>query len=68
MSVCPRCGAGFSCGMVDGKSDAPCWCTQFPPLPLPEPGAPHATCYCPACLESLTASVPITPAASRQPD
>jgi hypothetical protein len=56
MSTCQRCGAEFSCGMVDDKRDAPCWCTQFPPLPLPaRDNSPSATCYCPACLEALTA-------------
>jgi hypothetical protein len=58
MSVCPRCGTEFSCGMVDDKSDAPCWCTQFPPMPLPKPGAAIASCYCPACLKVLTESAP----------
>jgi len=33
MSTCPRCGANFGCGMVDGKPDEPCWCTREPLLP-----------------------------------
>jgi hypothetical protein len=61
MSVCQRCGAEFSCGMVDDKSDAPCWCTQFPPMPLPPlDRSPAPTCYCPACLETLSARAPAT--------
>ena len=55
MSVCQRCGAEFSCGMVDDKSDAPCWCTQLPPLPSSIPGTMRdASCYCPNCLKTLT--------------
>lgn len=55
MSICKRCGSEFSCGMADGKSDGPCWCTQFPPLPatLRDP-SPDASCYCPDCLKVLT--------------
>jgi hypothetical protein len=56
--------------MVDkenGRSDAPCWCTQFPaqfpalPLPPPTavPGSPEASCYCPACLKILSESVAV---------
>jgi hypothetical protein len=35
--------------MADG-SDAPCWCTQLPPV-VPVPGA-QAGCWCPACLRA----------------
>jgi hypothetical protein len=59
MSTCQRCGAEFSCGMVDDKSDTPCWCTHFPPMPLPSRDvSPAPTCYCPVCLEALTARAP----------
>ncbi|NVD96781.1 cysteine-rich CWC family protein [Massilia sp. BJB1822] len=47
MSTCTRCGASFSCAMVDAGPDGklptePCWCTYFPPaVPVPElPAAP----------------------------
>jgi hypothetical protein len=33
MSVCKRCGATFNCGMADGVSTEPCWCTRLPALP-----------------------------------
>jgi hypothetical protein len=49
MSTCTRCGAEFGCAMADG-SDAPCWCTQLPPV-VPVPGA-QAGCWCPACLRA----------------
>ena len=62
-SVCPRCGAGFRCGMVAG--DAACWCADLPllaELPVRLPGNTGvaeklplaASCFCPACLQSLT--------------
>ena len=62
-SVCPRCGAGFRCGMVAG--DAACWCADLPllaelPVRLPDTAGaaeievPAASCFCPACLKSLT--------------
>ncbi|OYZ03533.1 MAG: hypothetical protein B7Y42_00010 [Polaromonas sp. 28-63-22] len=63
-SVCTRCGAVFRCGMVAG--DAHCWCADLPALPqlpVPLPGsdsanaqepAGDASCFCPACLKSLT--------------
>ncbi|UMR31894.1 hypothetical protein MJ904_06800 [Massilia sp. MB5] len=43
MSICTRCGASFSCAMVDAGPDGklptqPCWCTYFPPaVPVPVP-------------------------------
>ena len=63
-SVCPRCGAGFRCGMLAG--DVACWCADLPlladlpvrladPAILSEKDAPAASCFCPACLKSLTA-------------
>ncbi|HEY5800277.1 MAG TPA: cysteine-rich CWC family protein [Burkholderiaceae bacterium] len=56
MSTCARCGAGFSCGMVDAAgSDAPCWCTALPPV-LPVPSDAVQACYCPACLAAVIAS------------
>lgn len=58
MSLCVRCGASFSCAMVDGEdNDQPCWCTAMPPvLPVPS-GATgtNAGCYCPACLRLVIA-------------
>ncbi|UUZ72750.1 cysteine-rich CWC family protein [Polaromonas sp. P1(28)-8] len=63
-SVCPRCGAGFRCGMVAG--DAQCWCVKLPhvmPVPTSTPpqsreastdSASAASCYCPACLQLIT--------------
>ncbi|MDP3796865.1 MAG: cysteine-rich CWC family protein [Polaromonas sp.] len=66
-SVCPRCGAGFRCGMVAG--DAQCWCVQLPhvmPVPALTPSTPPqgseasadsaaaSSCYCPACLQLIT--------------
>lgn len=54
MSVCKRCGAAFSCAMVDGSDGAPCWCTAMPPavaVPAPATGAAtDVTCWCPDCL------------------
>jgi len=54
MSTCSRCGREFSCGMVDATDDAPCWCTQYPPMPMPAPGDATASCYCPECLAVLS--------------
>ncbi|MBI1890288.1 MAG: cysteine-rich CWC family protein [Burkholderiales bacterium] len=57
-SLCPRCGASFSCGMEEKKPGTPCWCSQLPPLPcrqmekLTEKNA-EAACYCPNCLRAL---------------
>jgi hypothetical protein len=46
-STCTRCGARFGCAMADGL-DAPCWCTQLPPVvAVPEASA---GCWCPTCL------------------
>ena len=60
MSVCPRCGASFSCGMVDDPAAQPCWCTRLPvlsPSALDDATANGAaTCFCPACLRALTAA------------
>ena len=64
-SVCPRCGAGFRCGMVAG--DAACWCAGLPllaelPVRLPNTAgkakkeAVVASCFCQACLKSLIAA------------
>lgn len=47
MSICTRCGTEFGCAMAD-KLDAPCWCTELPPVvPVPDQAA---ACWCPACL------------------
>jgi len=69
-STCARCGQAFGCAMVDG-SDAPCWCTQLPPvvpLPAPREGAAAPGCWCRACLEQHIAqhapAAPDTPAAA----
>ncbi|MES2535321.1 MAG: cysteine-rich CWC family protein [Pseudomonadota bacterium] len=55
MSVCSRCGAVFSCGMVDGVASDPCWCTALPALPAAalaeSPNSPEGfSCFCPDCL------------------
>ncbi|HVK95172.1 MAG TPA: cysteine-rich CWC family protein [Noviherbaspirillum sp.] len=54
MSICERCGATFECGMVD-NAQAPCWCTQLPPLPSSAyvrsaADGTQSRCFCPACL------------------
>jgi hypothetical protein len=55
MSACSRCGAAFSCGMVDAPG-APCWCLQMPVLPRSAIVADRengiATCLCQACLKA----------------
>lgn len=62
MSVCKRCGAEFSCAMVDGNDGTPCWCTAVPPaVPVPAPET-DLSCWCPACLKQHIDS---TPAAHR---
>ncbi len=58
MSVCCRCGAAFSCAMVDpdpAAPDQPCWCTALPPA-LPVPGDGATSCYCPICLRDVIAT------------
>jgi hypothetical protein len=68
MSQCSKCGATFSCGMADDRSAAPCWCTQYPPLPMPQAGS-AALCYCPGCLAQATAGAPSgCPPSAAQPD
>ena len=53
MSVCPRCGTSFSCGMVDPITTEPCWCTALPALPAQSKDEPPANiCLCPACLRA----------------
>jgi hypothetical protein len=60
MSVCPRCGAAFSCAMQDEGGNAACWCAQLPPLSperlqtLNQETKPAScpSCFCPACLKS----------------
>ena len=52
MSLCSRCGASFSCVMVDADyplTAPPCWCT-FLPAVVPVPGAADGACWCAACL------------------
>jgi hypothetical protein len=39
--------------MADG-GDAPCWCTELPPV-VPVPGG-QAACWCPACLRAHIAA------------
>ena len=51
MSVCSRCGASFGCAMADG-GDAPCWCTQMPPVVAVPRDGEVAACWCPACLKA----------------
>jgi hypothetical protein len=48
-SVCPRCGARFTCGNVAGA--ATCWCASLPVLTSADKAA--TACYCPACLREL---------------
>jgi len=49
-ATCPRCGAGFECGV----NTARCWCASLPPLrDAPPDLAP--TCLCPRCLAELAA-------------
>jgi len=61
MSECPRCGAMFSCSMVDETSNAPCWCTQLALLSKEvlekNLGNQVATCFCQSCLQSIVLSV-----------
>jgi hypothetical protein len=58
MSLCPRCGASFECGMVEATAQ-PCWCTRLPALPaacLPAPEDEAAgRCFCPDCLRAMAA-------------
>lgn len=62
MSICPRCGTTFECGMADtSASGEPCWCTRLPPLPpdayLPAKDNPASSrCFCPYCLHALAAA------------
>lgn len=51
-SICPRCGARLTCGMVTGA--ATCWCASLPVLASADKAA--AACYCPACLRELLAA------------
>ncbi|MBP6280207.1 MAG: cysteine-rich CWC family protein [Rhodocyclaceae bacterium] len=45
-SICAKCGATFSCGMVAGE--AHCWCEDLPKLmPL---DAEASACFCRPCL------------------
>jgi hypothetical protein len=59
MSICPRCGTTFGCGMADASaSDTPCWCMEMPVLPrastIPLKDDPAASrCFCPDCLRGL---------------
>jgi hypothetical protein len=62
MSLCPRCGATFSCGMMDGDPTQACWCLRWPVLSkealLAARGDRLPSCYCPDCLSELTSSMP----------
>jgi hypothetical protein len=69
-SVCTRCGAVFRCGMVAGDAHCWCAdlpALQQLPVPLPgnasvginvsadaQASEGDASCFCPACLKSLT--------------
>jgi hypothetical protein len=58
MSLCPRCGASFECGMADPGATEPCWCMQLPKLPvevyMPDRKEIAASrCFCPYCLRAL---------------
>jgi hypothetical protein len=58
MSTCSRCQNTFECGMVEA-TDAPCWCTELPPLPadaLPDAGE-NSLCLCPDCLKARIAEI-----------
>jgi hypothetical protein len=64
MSTCTRCGATFSCAMVDTAPAAatsapvqPCWCTLLPAA-VAVPSAPVG-CWCPACLAQHLAAHPV---------
>ena len=66
MSRCSRCGAAFSCAMVDAAADAaagPCWCTALPAI-VPVPGV-DASCWCPACLKLHIATQQASPSEPR---
>lgn len=59
MTICPRCGTVFECGMTAGKE--PCWCAALPSLPpdayLPNrDDAAASRCFCPYCLRALLAA------------
>ena len=47
LSVCPGCGAQFTCGV--SSTQASCWCMQLPPIAFASFGG--GQCYCPQCLE-----------------
>ncbi|MNJ99534.1 hypothetical protein D3C87_173120 [compost metagenome] len=59
MSACSKCGAVFSCGMVDTTTAEACWCTALPTAPrgavLRNADGSAKTCMCPACLGALRA-------------
>jgi hypothetical protein len=68
MSLCPRCGASFSCAMKDEGGNTTCWCTQLPPLSAERlqslnqetqetKAASCPSCFCPACLKLLSEAV-----------
>jgi hypothetical protein len=66
MSICPRCGTAFECGMAGAVSpDEPCWCTRLPALPvdayLPVKGhSASSRCFCPYCLRALLATAEVS--------
>jgi len=61
MSLCTRCGASFSCAMVDNGTDSTdstgsaCWCTTLPAAVAVPTEA--AGCWCRACLEAHIAAL-----------
>jgi hypothetical protein len=61
MSLCTRCGASFSCAMVDNTNDSTgstggaCWCTTLPAaVAVP---AEATGCWCRTCLETHIAEL-----------
>lgn len=55
MSTCTRCGAGFSCGMIDGPANQACWCTDLPILAKIQTNVEGVAsgCFCPRCLRAI---------------
>jgi hypothetical protein len=48
MSICPKCGSEFICGITAG--DESCWCFSLPKV---TPISGQGVCFCPACLKEL---------------
>ena len=60
---CPRCGAGFACGM-GGTAPCPCTTVQLTPATLQAVGARWQGCLCLRCLQALAAGAALEPGAS----